>query len=534
MSSTTVSTTLHGRVLDAVQRHPDRPALEVDGKTLSYAELGDRACAVAATLAAHRPDDAVPLTCVLGSRSAASFEGILGALCSGHGYVPMLPSYPAARLALMIDRAEARTLVVDAEGAKQLGAVLPRVKRDLIVLVGDGRVPEGVAADNPRHTVVERDALLGADQWQEPEVSPDDIAYLLFTSGSTGEPKGVMVAHRNIVRFLDVVTERYALVADDRFSHVFEVTFDLSLFDLFGAWTNGGCLCVPDARQRMLPAAYVVDSGLTVWFSVPSTALLMKDTRTLVPGAFAGLRASLFCGEALTLPVAEAWAEAAPNSVVDNLYGPTELTLACTEYRLHADSRAEAEGDVVPIGSPLPQMRAKVVDEALHDVAPGETGELIMAGPQVALGYWRDAERTAAAFVVPPGHSETFYRTGDRVRKPHGEGPLLFLGRMDHQVKIRGFRVELGEVEAAVRDEAGVDAAIAVGWPLAAAGGAEGIVAFVDDAAVDTRALKRRLADRLPRYMIPKSIRIIESFPLNANGKIDRKALLATLSAPST
>ncbi|MEM6991236.1 MAG: amino acid adenylation domain-containing protein [Myxococcota bacterium] len=526
--------TLHGRFLRVAAELPDRPALVVDGDTLSYAALKQRACAVAATLQRHRASDGVPMTCVLGARSAAGFEGILGALCSGHAYVPMLPSYPAARLAMMIDRSEARALVVDEAGCKQLAAVLPKVARPLTVLLAAGEVSADVVAANDRHRIIARADFESADTWQAPEVDDNATAYLLFTSGSTGEPKGVMVAHRNIARFLDVVTERYQLTEHDRFSHVFEVTFDLSLFDLFGAWTNGACLCVPDARQRMLPATYVVDSALTVWFSVPSTALLMKDTRTLVAGAFPGLRVSLFCGEALTMAVAEAWAEAAPASVVDNLYGPTELTLACTEYRLHAESRAEAEGDVVPIGQPLPQMRAKVVDESLHEVGVGDTGELIMAGPQVALGYWRDEARTAAAFVTPPGEREVFYRTGDRVRRPSGDGPLLFLGRMDHQVKIRGFRVELGEVEAALRDEASVDSAVALGWPRAAAGGAEGIVAFIDDASVDTRALKRRLADRLPRYMLPKTIRVIDAFPLNANGKIDRNALAQRLEAAAS
>lgn len=529
-----MSTTLHARFLQVVESMPTRAALEVDGEVINYAELGRRARALAATLMAHRVSEAVPLTCVLGARSAAGFEGILGTLCSGHGYVPMLPSYPAARLALMIDRSEARALVVDADGCKQLAKVLPLVSRSLTVLVAGGDLDPQLATDNPRHTLIAREAFADAESWREPVVDPNATAYLLFTSGSTGEPKGVMVAHRNIVRFLDVVTERYSLTADDRFSHVFEVTFDLSLFDLFGAWTNGGCLCVPDTRQRMLPASYVVDSRLSVWFSVPSTALLMKETRTLVPGGFPNLRCSLFCGEALTLAVAEAWAEAAPESVLDNLYGPTELTLACTWYRLHEGSGAEAHGGLVPIGAALPQMRAKVVDEALHEVPPGETGELIMAGPQVALGYWRDETRTAAAFVVPPGETETFYRTGDRVQRPHGDGPLLFLGRLDHQVKIRGFRVELGEVEAAVRDEGPVDSAVALGWPLAAAGGAAGIVAFIDDAAIDTRALKRRLNERLPRYMVPKTIRVIDSFPLNANGKIDRNALLQRLDAPAT
>ncbi|MEZ4384391.1 MAG: amino acid adenylation domain-containing protein [Nannocystaceae bacterium] len=536
MSASPDDRTLHGEFLRAAADHPERPALVVDGETLSYSALRRRALAIAATLQGRRVASAddhpaeAPLTCVLGQRSAAGFAGILGALCSGRGYVPMLPSYPAARIALMIRRSRARELVVDGGGLRLLADVLAAVDAPLRVLMPDAAVDPALRerfAD--KHTLLGADDLADPAAWAPPVVSRDAAAYLLFTSGSTGEPKGVAVAHRNIVRFLDVVRERYDLRPEDRFSHMFEVTFDLSLFDLFGAWSSGACLCCPDGKQRLLPARYVGDAGLSVWFSVPSTALLMKDTRTLEAGAFPGLRLALFCGEALTVPVAAAFAEAAPAAIVENLYGPTELTLACTLYRYEAGDPALADADVVPIGAPFPGMRAKVVDEALREVAAGDSGELIVAGPQVALGYWDDPARTAASFVRPPGEDALFYRTGDRVRLD-ADGVLRFLGRLDHQVKIRGFRVELGEVEAVLRREAGVDAAVAVGWPVTSSGCAGGIVAFLDDAAVDVRALRRRLMEHLPRYMLPTQVKIVDAFPLNANGKIDRNALRATLS----
>ncbi len=526
---------LHAGFLRAAAAHPDRPALEVDGAPLSYAALREYSQRIAATLVAHRggfPPDAPPLTCVLGQRTAAGFAGILGALCSGHGYVPMLPSYPAARLRVMLERSRARTLIVDAGARRVLPQLLEQAPWPLVVLCLDERLRAQLADDAfPQHTLLGPDDLEPARAWVEPQVGPDDIAYLLFTSGSTGQPKGVMVAHRNIRRFLDVVIERYELTEQDRFSHLFEVTFDLSLFDMFAAWTVGGCLCCPDMRQRMLPARYVVDSRLSVWFSVPSTALLMKETRTLEEGGFLGLRVSLFCGEALTVPVAEAWARAAPNARLENIYGPTEVTLACTTYPFTAEVATVVAGDVVPIGEPFPGMRATIVDpETLLEVPPGETGELLMSGPQVALGYWGDEARTRASFTQIPGESAIFYRTGDRVRRPARAGdPIEFLGRLDQQIKIRGYRVELGEVEATLRREAGVDTAIAIGWPPTASGGAEGIVAFLDDDSVDTAALLRTLGQHLPRYMVPKQVRVIDAFPLNTNGKIDRNALKATL-----
>ncbi len=535
MSSNSSVRGLPGVFVAAAERFGERPALEVDGAVLSYDELWVRARRLAATVAQTGTDN--PLAAVVMQRSASGFAGILGTLLAGRGYVPMMPSLPPARLSLMIARAEVDTVILDAASLEHLDALVARAKRPLRFICPDlpgdelrGKVGEPASLDGGGHTLVGADALAPAEDWSAPEITPDDIAYLLFTSGSTGEPKGVMVAHRNIERFLDVVVERYGLRETDRFSHLFEITFDLSLFDLFAAWKAGGCLCVPSMGQRLLPSRYVTDAALTVWFSVPSAAVLMKEMRQLSPEAFPDLRVALFCGEALPVPVAEAFAAASPNAVLENIYGPTELTLACTHYRWHAQTPDESENGVVPIGEPYPGMTALVADEDLREVAPGETGELLMAGPQVTLGYWRDPERTAKAFVTPPGRDAVYYRTGDRVRAPREGQPMTFLGRLDSQVKIHGYRVELGEIEAVLRQEAGVDAAIALAWPPTP-GGAAGVVAFVVHDALDEKAVLDAVARRLPKYMVPKEIRTLDAFPLNTNGKIDRKALRAQLEA---
>jgi amino acid adenylation domain-containing protein len=521
---------LYEGFLRAAESHPERPALELGAERITYAELSERARSIATTIAAHASDAGPPLTAVLGQRTVAGFAAILGASCAGHGYVPMLPTHPAPRLAAMLERSRARTLVVDAGGMPVLPELLERVATPMTVLVLEDHLDATLRRRCARHVLLAPDDLRSASSWAAPTVHADDIAYLLFTSGSTGLPKGVMVAHRNIAHFVDVAVDRYAIGPDDRFSHMFEVTFDLSLFDMFVAWQAGACLCCPDARQRLLPARWVADAGLTVWFSVPSTARLMKDARTLVDNAFPSLRWSLFCGEALPVPLADAWARAAPHSIVENLYGPTELTLACTVYRHGPRTASQATGDIVPIGAPLPGMRAQVVDAELRAVRPGESGELVVTGPQVALGYWDDPERTSAAFVVPPGESEVYYRTGDLVVRPTAPGdPLLFGGRLDQQIKIRGYRVELGEIEAVIRREAGTETAVALGWPESHQGGAEAVVAFVADSSIDVDDVLRRAAEHLPRYMVPRELRVIDEFPLNANGKIDRNALRAIL-----
>jgi amino acid adenylation domain-containing protein len=458
-----------------------------------------------------------------------AYAGILGALFHGHGYVPLNPSFPAERSAKMLERAGARALIVDALAAAQLPELLAAATRSHLVVLPDADDVSELRRAHPRHRFVSRSELRPASEWRPSAVDASAIGYLLFTSGSTGQPKGVMVAHRNVTHFVDAMVERYAVDERDRFSQLFDLTFDLSAFDMFVAWERGACVCCPTQKQKLLPAAYVESAGLTIWFSVPSTAVLLHRLRKLAPGAFPKLRLALFCGEALPAEITRAFAAAAPAAIVENLYGPTELTIACTLYRWDPDrSPGECEQGLVPIGAPYPGMRVRVADEELREVAPGEAGELLMTGPQLSLGYLDDPERTRAAFVTPPGADAVYYRTGDRVRRPVGDAPLCYLGRVDNQIKIQGYRVELGEVEAVLRELAGVEVAIAVGWPRSELG-VEGIVAFIGAGAFDADAILARVAERLPVYMRPRELRSVVEFPLNANGKVDRGALLRQL-----
>jgi len=242
---------------------------------------------------------------------------------------------------------------------------------------------------------------------------------------------------------------------------------------------------------------------------------------------FPTLRLSLFCGEALPAELANGWGAAAPNSTVENLYGPTEATIACTAHRWERDARPGANG-FVPIGEPIGSTAAHVVDDELEEVTPGEPGQLLLRGPQVVEGYWDDPVATARSFVTMRSNGRGFL-TGDRVVRPSSGAPLEYLGRVDSQIKILGHRVELEEVEAVLREEARAEA-IAVGWPLTPSGAA-GIVAFIAATSLDKVSLRRALSARLPDYMVPRELRLVNELPLNANGKRDRKALLSTLEA---
>jgi amino acid adenylation domain-containing protein len=519
---------LHAGFLRSAEAFADRPALRVDGRELTYGELDGNARALAATLEANAAAGP-PLTAVFAYRSAPAFTGVLAALFRGHGYVPLNRTFPVQRTRAMLERSGCTSIVADAESALQLHEVLDGLERSLTIVLPEVEDVAELASELASHRVLGKAELQTGASFEPAVVSGDAIAYLLFTSGSTGVPKGVMVAQRNVRHFVDVMVERYDVRETDRFSQTFDMTFDLSAFDMFVAWECGACVCCLPHAELINPGKYVQREELTVWFSVPSMALFMKRLGALKPDRYPTVRYALFCGEPLPATAAEAWAAAAPNAVIENLYGPTELTIACTVYRWDAErSPAECRAGVVPIGDPYPGMQAIVVDDALCEVEVGSDGELLLTGPQVTLGYWQDPEKTAAAFVVPPGKSATFYRTGDVVRRTNSTEPMTYVGRVDHQVKINGFRVELGEIEHELRKASGVDAVVALGWPKTDAG-ASGVTAFIGDEAVDAEQVRNLVAQALPPYMVPREIHALSELPLNANGKFDRGALLRLL-----
>jgi amino acid adenylation domain-containing protein len=517
--------------VDSAAKFPDRPALEVGGSMLTYAQLHEQAASLAATLKKHDLGDEPPLTAVFAYRTVTAFAGVLAALFRGHGYVPLNRTFPVERSKGMLARSKCRALIVDAQSELQLEALLADAAESYLIILPERAAVGDLAGRWPQHRFLGKPDLEPAGSWSPSDLRPCQFAYLLFTSGSTGIPKGVLVSQANVQSYLKWTIKRYGITEADRHSQTFDFTFDLSAHDMFVAWETGACLCCPSQKQLIKPGAFIRDSKLTIWFSVPSTGVFMRRLGMLKPEMYPQLRLTLFCGEALPVETARDWAKAAPNSVIENIYGPTELTIACTAYRWdEATSPAESVNGTVPIGQPFDGMQVLVVDENLKEVDFGQDGELLMTGPQLSCGYWHDEAKTKAAFVTPPGKETVFYRTGDRVRRPKNGEPLVYLGRIDNQIKIMGHRVELGEVEAAIRHYSGMDGVVALGWPVNA-GGADGVVAFVETEALDSAALSENLKTKLPPYMVPRTFHAIRSLPLNANGKYDRKALTEILKS---
>lgn len=521
--------------LAAQLRYGDRPALCVEATLLTYAELYAAAARLAGAMRMARGQQSprAQTQCgLLVNRTPTAYAAVLASLLAGSAYVPLNPKFPRDRLRDILLASAVDTLIVDERSAAVAGPLLERVLRPLSVLLPDTATRPDWAARAPHHRYLTRaDIEAAAPAAPADKPSAADGAYLLFTSGSTGTPKGVLISHGNALDYISNVSRRYRPGPDDRFSQLFDFSFDLSVHDMFLAWSVGACLyCAPEAVIGL--SDFIRRCRLTFWFSVPSTAAFMRQLRMLKAGSFADLRWSLFCGEALPMPLAAAWQEAAPHSIVENLYGPTEATIAFTAYRLPRERRAELDAlPTVPIGRPLSGQQVMVADANGKPLRNGQAGELYLGGSQVAAGYWQAPEQTAARFQPPRGadaDGTRWYRTGDRAVMSSEHG-LIFLGRMDRQTKIRGHRVELPEVENALRRAADTETVAAVPWPVGEDGLALGLVGFIAGSQKLPEEIIEACRDRLPDYMVPSEICRVSEWPLNANGKTDYACLLELL-----
>lgn len=489
---------LHSRFRSGLAVSPDGPAIQDGEEVVRYGEAYDLALRWAASLQdlSAEPGHTVG---VLAGRSVSAYVGLLAALFTGATVVPLHPDLPAARTRYMAQAAGVSVVLADARGA----SALREAEIDVPV------VP--AARDTGRTPLAEP---VGADA--------SDVAYVLFTSGSTGRPKGVPITHGNLHDHFALMDDRYRFTPDDVFSQVLELNFDCAIFELFSAWGAGGTVCHIPAHAYLDLPAYFARRRVSVWFSTPSAITLVRRLGGLTLGSLPTLRWSFFAGEALRCSDAADWQAAASGSVVENLYGPTELTLTITGHRWSPPRSAElAVNGIVPIGAVYPGHDHLLLQpDGTHSATEGE---LCVTGPQMASGYLDPAD-DEGRYLRFDGRS--WYRTGDRVRVlPHGE--LAFLGRADSQVQIQGMRVELAEIDQAMRACAGVTDAVAVTRP---AEDGLALVVFYTGVPASPVELTGSLRKILPDAMVPKDFRHVPEFPLNPNRKID-KIRLARLAA---
>jgi amino acid adenylation domain-containing protein len=520
---------------ESATRGPDKEAVRFEGQALTYGQLDVLTNQVARALQAVgvKRGDRVG---ILVHKSLASVISVFGIMKAGGVYVPLDPNAPAKRLAYIAGNCGIRVLVTSTHNLVDLPDVL-----------AEGPPVETlVLTDDQPHPAVTLPHGVGVLTWtdvraHDPAPVPaastieSDLAYILYTSGSTGDPKGVMISHRTILTFVNWCYDTFRVGPDDRVTSHAPLHFDLSTFDLYVTIKAGGTVVLVPERLSIFPvrlADLLQDEKITLTYLVPSVLSLMVNYADLRAHDLSRLRTILFAGEVFPIKYLRQLVAAIPHADYYNLYGPTE-TNVCTYYQVRPEDLAPERTVPVPIGIACENTEVFAVDEQGRLVVEaGKEGELWVRGSCVAQGYWGDPQKTARGFVGNPFQShfnEAAYRTGDIVTLAEDGVNWLYVGRRDHMIKSRGYRIELGEIETALYGHPEVKEAAAVAIPDEMIGNR--IKAFVVPAAEDgvtVQELESYCGARLPRYMLPENIEFRRELPKTSTGKIDRPLLART------
>jgi D-alanine--poly(phosphoribitol) ligase subunit 1 len=492
---------LFNQLASSLAGHGEQGALLMDGIVHTYADLARYVSDQKAWIRGHLPEEE-KVVAVLANDDPRTYASILALWSEGKAYLPIAPDAPADRNEAILRKAGVSTLLSSSDHPS--AGATATVRTDVL---------PGTALDASFRSVAD-----------------DALAYLLFTSGTTGEPKGVPITRGNVAAFIEAFQAMGIPVSrGDRCLQMFDLTFDLSVMSYLVPLMHGACVCtVPKGVVKYGYIAELLEEAhISLALMVPSIINYLRPYFDEIH--LPQLRYALFCGEALPADITAEWSRCVPNASIINVYGPTEHTIFCTEYHYQRDDGNKEHNGILSIGKAMSGSALIVVDEEQRSVPAGAKGELCLAGPQLTPGYWNDPERTAQVMFTADhrGAPTRFYRTGD-LCSMDTNGDILYMGRLDHQIKVQGYRVELGEIEHHARHYLGKSnvVALAVKNEL----GNTEIALVIEGNEPDTRQLLDHLRSKLPAYMVPTRLRQVPGFPLNTNGKTDRNALARSLT----
>ncbi len=482
-------------------------AIVCAGQTYSYQEMYFAAQSLIKNMTLGHGEKITPLG-IFCDKSIGNYIAILACLLCSRTYVPINPKAPIERIHFILNESGCEQLFINSPSNQQ---------------INDFSFTQKIISQNNIDWKNKTPALIFHETSFHGSSFHGSMqnAYIMYTSGSTGMPKGVPISLSNLTHYINNIAEVVVVNENDKCTQLFDLTFDLSVHDIVITWLAGACLCIPSTTDTFAPAKYITHHNISVWFSVPSTIDIMHRLKLLKANAFPSIRLSLFCGEALAGISVQHWLQAAINTEAINLYGPTEATIACCYFPI--DKQLTQQPTSIPIGKPFGNNRTTIID-----------GELNLAGPQLTEGYINHCEKNKAVFHY---HNNTrWYRSGDNAIEDKNK-ILIHLGRTDDQVKINGHRIELQEITHTIKKFGGDWNVKAVAWspeknqaPL--------IYLFVENPEQHTTHEQRQAIEaslntvftqHLIDYMRPKKIRWIDSLPLNSNGKVDKNRLLAIL-----
>ena len=519
-------------VTTQAERWPEAVAVISDEATLTYGQLDAWSNQLARALRAVgcRKGSRV---CLLAPKSATAIAAMLGVYKADGIYVPLDIGSPSARLRKVIAAASPSCILGAGEVAPLIDELLAADPSTSIAVGWLGPCAPSGGRFVPR---------FGSDDVSTFPAGPlradnceDAPAHILFTSGSTGTPKGAVITHANVIAFTEWAVRYFGIGSADRQSCHSPLHFDLSVFDIFGTLAAGARLYLVDPALNLLPnrlASFIRDHELTQWFSVPALLTYMARLDVVRHGDFSGLRRLLWCGEVLPTPILQYWMQRLPHVTFTNLYGPTETTIASSYYTVPVCPSDQRQP--IPIGVPCNGERLLVLGPDLAPLPAGAVGDLYIGGAGLSPGYWQNPDATQAAFIDGP-QGERIYRTGDLASVGH-DGLAYFHGRADTQIKSRGHRIELGEIEVALHTFRDLRESAVVAVETDGFEGRTLCCAYVPAGSdgVSPAALRRRLGELLPPYMVPSKWRVFSALPKNVNGKIDRPRLVQEFSPRRT
>lgn len=480
--------------LRSYERFPQKTALIVHNKEFTFEWVYKQAADIAATISSVSKEE--HFIGLYTDNNECTYAGLLGILMAGKGFVPLNHKFPDERLKKIISDAGIKHILHCSSSESRVQEILSNSS-----IVAD--------KEKVKNTV------------SEFKVDDEKIAYILFTSGSTGIPKGIPITHLNFNSLIQALDKRYSLTENDKVLQAFELSFDVSLACIFIAWEYGCALVVPDLNGIVAVNAFkaIYDHQVNFVTLPPSAIFYLKKLKVLGYMKVPFVHTTLFTGEALPMKLVTEWKTSAENTIVENAYGPTETTVWSLFYKLDDTTPEQTINGLCPIGECLDDINYKIVDDKMNDLPDRERGELLVEGKQIFHGYWNDPKKTKEV-LHEDSAGKKWYKTGDIVVR-NTSGNIVYINRKDNQVQVNGYRVELGEVEHALKQVTGIDGVVVLAKSTE---DKTELFAFIESE-ITNEVLNARLKEKLPFYMIPRQYFHVSPLPVNTNGKIDKQLL---------